>query len=75
MSDSIKGNRMKFANWKDSLESKGLKFNKSTKLMVSGSIDELPIRKIDPSGVCGERVSKNFMLCVKCRKWIHGRCT
>ena len=36
LSNSVKGIRKKFANWKDSSESKGLKINnQKTKLMVS----------------------------------------
>ena len=26
-------------------------------------------------GICGKRVMANSVLCVKCRKWIHGRCS
>ena len=68
------GNR-RFWNWKDTLESKGLKVNTGkTKLMVSGSEEELLKSKIDPYKVCGRRVMANSVLCTKCDNWIHGRC-
>lgn len=76
MSDSMEGLREKFVKWRDSLEKKGMKVNISkTKAMVSGTEGELPKSKIDPCGVCGRRVMANSLLCCKCRKWIHGRCT
>ena len=31
--------------------------------------------KVDPFGICGKQVMTNSVLCVKCGKWIHGRCT
>ena len=62
-------------NWKDALESKGLKVNtRKTKLMVSGSEGDLFKSKIDPCGVCGRRVIANSVLCTKCGSWVHGKC-
>ena len=64
MSEDLKE---RFWNWKDALESKGLKVNtRKTKLMVSGSENELYKSKIDPCGVCGRRVMANSVLCTKC---------
>ena len=31
----------------------------------------MSVSKVDP---CGKQVMANSLLCVKCRKWIHGRC-
>ena len=63
-------------NWKDALESKGLKVNsRKTKLMASGSEGELFKSKIDSCGVCGRRVMANSVLCTKCGNWVRGRCT
>ena len=65
----------RFWNWKDALESKGLKVNtRKTKLMVSGSEGELFKSKIDPCGVCGRRVMANSVVCTKCENWVHSRC-
>ena len=65
----------RFWNWKDALESKGLKVNtKKTKLMVSGPEGELFKSKIGPCGVCGGRVMANSVLCTKCESWVHGKC-
>ena len=35
---------------------------------------EVSVSKVDPFSICGKRVMANSELCVKCRKWIHGRC-
>ena len=49
MRESIKRHSKEIANWKDSLESKGLKTNnQKIQLMGSGSKGELPISKINP---------------------------
>ena len=47
------------------------------KVAVSGAEGEVTVSKVDPCGICGKRVMANSLLCVKCvkcRKWIHGRC-
>ena len=75
MSNFIEGIQKKFANWKDSLESKDLKTNnQKIKLMVSGSKGGIRTSKIDLCGVREQRVTKNFMLFMNCRKCINGRC-
>ena len=67
MSEDMEDLKERFWNWKDALESKGLKVNTiETKLMVSGSEGELFKSKIDPYGVCGRRVMANSVLCTKC---------
>jgi len=43
--------------------------------LKSGSEGERPNGKIDPSGICGKRVMANSLLCTKCGKWIHEKCT
>ena len=74
-SETIKGLREKFWKWKEAFESKGLKVNLGkAKVVVSGAEGEVTVSKIDPCGICGKRVRVNSVLCVKCRKWIHGRC-
>ena len=71
-SETMEGLREKFWKWKEAFESKGLKVNLGkTKVVVSGAEREV---KVDPCGICGKRVMANSVLCVKCRKWIHGRC-
>ena len=69
--------RNKFKKWKKAYESKGLNVNLGkTKVMVSCGItkDGLSKSKVDPFGVCGLRVKANSVLCLRCGKWIHGRC-
>ena len=74
MSEDVEDLKERFWNWKDALESKGLKVNtRKTKLMVSGSERDLFKSKIDPCGVCGRRVMANSVLCTKCGNWVHGK--
>jgi hypothetical protein len=75
-SETMEGLREKFWKWKEAFASKGLKVNfGKTKLVVSGAEGEVSVSKVDPCGICGKRVMTNSVLCVKCGKWIHGRCT
>ena len=46
-----------------------------TKMIMSGTKDEITSSKIDPCGLCGKRVGSNAVCCTQCMKWIHGRCT
>ena len=74
-SETMEGLREKFWKWKEAFESKGLKVNLGkTKVVVSGAEGEVTMSKVDPCGICGKEVMANSVLCVKCRKWIHGRC-
>ena len=58
--------------WKEAFEIKGLKVNlKKTKVTVNGSKSE----EVDPCAKCGKRVMANSVMCTKCGKWVHGRCT
>ena len=60
MNEDMEVLKERFWNWKDALESKGLKVNtRKTKMMVSGSEGKLFKSKIDPCGVCGRRVMAN----------------
>ena len=59
MSESIENFKEKFLKWKEAFESK-LKVNlKKTKVMVSGSKDEVLKSKVDPCAKCGKRVMAN----------------
>ena len=75
-SKTMKGLMEKFWKWKEAFESKGLEVNLvKRKVVVSGAEGEVTVSKVDPCGICGRRVIANSVLCVQCRKWIHGRCT
>ena len=75
MSEDMEDLKKRFWNWKDALESKGLKvYTRKTKLMVSGSEGELFKSKIDPCGIYGKRVMANSVLCTKCGSWVYGKC-
>ena len=43
-------------------------------MVVSGEEGEVSLNKVNPCGICGKLVMANCLLCVKGRKWIHGRC-
>ena len=43
-------------------------------MVVSGAEGEVTVSKIDPCGICGKQVMVTSVLCLKCKKWIHGRC-
>ena len=67
MSKDMEDLKERLWNWKDALESKGLKVNvRKTKVMVSGSGGKLFKSNIDPCRVCGRRVMANSVLCTKC---------
>ena len=75
MSKDMEDLKERFWNWKDALESKGLKVNiRKTKVMVSRSEGKRFKSKIHPCGVCGRRVMANSVLCTKCGNWVHGKC-
>ena len=75
MSETMVGLREKFWNWKEAFESKGLTVNLGkTKVVVSEAEVKVSVIKVDPCGICGKRVMANSVWCVKCGKWIHGRC-
>ena len=75
MNKDMEDLKERFGNWKNALESRGLKVNaKKTKLMVSRSEGKVYICKIDPCGVCGRRVMANSVLCTKCGSWVYGKC-
>ena len=63
--------------WKNGLESKGLRVNMSkTKFMVSGrNLDVLHDSGKHPCAVCRKGVRENSILCTKCNFWVHGNCS
>ena len=66
LSETMVDLKESFWNWKDALETKGLKVSiKKTKVMVSRSKGELFKSKADPGGVCGKRVMANSLVCTK----------
>ena len=75
MSEDMEDLKERIWNWKNALESKGLKVKtRKTKVMLSGSEGELFKSKTDPCGVCGRRVMANLVFCTKCGNWVCGRC-
>ena len=67
LSETMVDLKESFWNWKDALETKGLKVSiKKTKVMVSRSKGEQFKSKADLGGVCGKRVMANSLVCTKC---------
>ena len=42
---------------------------------MSGSKCEVLKSRVDQYVMCGKGVMANLMMCTKCGKWVHGRCT
>ena len=66
----------KYKRWKNAVEGKGLRVNvDKTKGMQLSFGKKSSVSKVDPCGVCGERVGCNSIQCMKCERWIHRRCS
>ena len=71
--------RERLLEWKGAMEAKGLKINmEKTKVMEIG--EEQSNSKVKPKcewpcGVCDGGVGSNSILCIKCNRWVHGRCS
>ena len=67
----------KIMKWKVGMENKGLRVNMGkTKVMRCqvGAGEVVESGKY-PCGVCGKGVGQNSIVCSKCKKWIHKKCT
>ena len=65
-----------YGRWKNAMEGKGLKVNvDKTKVMKLLFGKKNSVSKVDPCGVCGERVGCNSFQCTKCQRWVHRRCS
>ena len=66
----------KYKRWKNAVEGNGLRVNvDKTKGMQLSFGKKSSLSKVDPCGVCGERVGCNSIQCMKCQRWVHGRCS
>ena len=66
----------KYGRWKNAVEGKGLRVNvDKTKAMQLLFGKKSSVSKVDPCGVCGERVGYNSVQCTKCQRWVHHRCS
>ena len=77
MADSEEELTRKLTEWRRSLSAKGMKVNTGkTKVMVSAvGAGEEPKTGAFPCGVCGTGVGVNSIMCTKCKRWIHKRCS
>ena len=67
----------KFRDWRTCMADRGLKVNiDKTKYMITGDDEAEPVEMGRyPCGVCGRGVGVNSILCVRCQKWCHKRCS
>ena len=66
----------KCGRWKNAVEGKGLRVNvDKTKCMQLLFGKKNIVSKVDPCGVCGERVGCNSIQCTKCQRWVHRCCS
>ena len=66
----------KYKRWKNAVEGKALRVNvDKTKGKQLSFGKKSSVSKVDPCGVCGERVGCNSIQCTKCQRWVHRRCS
>jgi hypothetical protein len=67
----------KIRHWKDGMESKGLRVNmgKTKVMLCRRSTGRVEDSGKFPCSVCGKGVGLGSILCKKCNKWVHGRCS
>ena len=64
----------KYGRWKNAVEGKGVGMNvDKTKGMLLFFGRKSSVSKVDPCGVCGERVGCNSIQCTKCQRWVYRR--
>lgn len=76
IAESMQELEKKYTEWKNSLESKGLRVNvDKTKIMVGDGAKTVYRSEIDPCSVCGTRVKRNSIKCNRCKLWVHAKCS
>jgi len=67
----------RFNEWKDNVESKGMRVNMNkTKVVISGERQKVTQKAIRwPCGVCSKGVGSNSLQCSSCQKWVHKKCS
>ena len=64
----------KYRRWKNPVEGNGLRVSvdktKGIQLLFG---KKSCVSKVDPCGVCCERVGCNSIQCTKCQRWVHRR--
>ena len=64
-----------YGRWKNAVEGKGLRVNVDKTKSMKVFRKESSVLKVDPCGVCGERVGCNSIQCTKCQSWVHRSCS
>ena len=64
----------KYGRWKNAVEGKDMRANVDKRKGIQSSFGKKSsVSKVDPCGVCGERVGCNYIHCTKCQRWVHCR--
>ena len=75
MADSEELLMEKLRKWKTGMEAKGLRVNASKVMQCRVSRFQSEDSGEHTCGVCRKGVGKNSILCAKCLKWVHKRCS
>lgn len=76
MAENVDELKEKLSAWKYAMERKGLKVNVGkTKVLWKGEEADIIESGKFPCAVCGKGVGGNSILCIKCNKWTHKRCS
>ena len=67
----------KVRKWKEGMEKKGLRVNAGKTKVMQCRVSRFQSEDSGkhPCGVCRKGVGNNSILCVKCLKWVHKRCS
>ena len=67
----------KLTLWKNAMEKKGLRVNVGKTKVMCSEHGKGKVNKSTnfPCGVCGLGVQLNSILCIKCKQWVHYRCS
>ena len=66
ISESLDELRERFQRWRNALKDRGLKVNVGkTKMLLTGTKEEIVLSKIDSCGVCARRVGSNTACCTQ----------
>ncbi len=77
VSETIEDLKTSLKNWKNALETKGLRVNvgKTKVLCCSHNASKPRVNCKHPCGVCMKSVGVNSILCTHCKHWVHKKCS
>ena len=77
MSDTEEALMAQLGAWKEQMEVKGLRVNVGKTKVMKCSVQSAQVEKSGkwPCAVCSKGVGSNSITCVKCKQWVHKRCS